>query len=97
MGFEDSCVPQSTVKGFLNDIGIPLNEFLIPFRIAASLDHWNWLALIEVWLKMSEIDDDVEIIPTKDTGYASAGNPRIEGLDMLVRPPMNVERVLTSE
>lgn len=95
MGFEDSCIPKSAVKGFFDNFRIFLDEFLIPFWIAASLDHFDWLAVIEVFLKMSEIDDDVEIIPTEDASYASAGNTGIEGLDMLIRPPVNVERVLT--
>lgn len=77
-------IPQLTVKGLDNHLGMFRDELLVPFWVGTTRDCGNLYATFQVVLPMGKVDNDAKKDPAKTTGIAEADKRWVRGLDVFI-------------
>lgn len=87
-------VVKRAVDRLLHDGRIPLDQLPVPLRVGATWNHRYWFTVVEVSLKESEVQYNVEIIPREHAVHAGADFGQVDDSHVLVWFLVNLQSVL---
>lgn len=84
MRLQQPPIPQLTVKGLDNHLGVLCDQFLVPIWVGTTRDHGNLYAIVQIILPVGEVDNNAKKDPAKTTGVAEADEGRVRGLNVFI-------------